>query len=274
MPADEVGQVAGQRTQLLENFLVQLVDGDVGSHLGQLLALRSGLALPLRPAVPGPRTGTLLAVVPRERPGVALLPFPVTAETAFTTVAVATLTPVGGTLTTSAVPALAARPAIVTEPTFATGAPVLEATLTARSAILEPSTLATGTAVTEPALTTRPTIITPTAGTTRPAIVTEPTLSAGAPVLETALTTRSTILETTTLATGTVTALTTLTVTTLTTLTVTTLTTRTTIIPVPIGTTIIAFAARSAVLETTLTTRSAVLETTLTTGAVTAALAA
>ncbi|MEU6713235.1 hypothetical protein ABZ897_17275 [Nonomuraea sp. NPDC046802] len=77
VPADEVREVARQRAQLLEDFLVELVDRDVRSDLGQLLTLR-GLGLLVGPAVPGagPRCWLLLTAVPGERAGVPLTALP------------------------------------------------------------------------------------------------------------------------------------------------------------------------------------------------------
>ncbi|MGP3932607.1 hypothetical protein [Nonomuraea sp. KM88] len=132
VPADEVGEVTGQRTKLFQDFLVEFVRGDVGRDLGQPLALwRLGLAI--GPAVPGSGSGALLTVVAGERPVTAraavaasavaaLTPFPITAATGAaivplperpTTVIVTTGTTVVSTLTARTVTALATRTTVI-----------------------------------------------------------------------------------------------------------------------------------------------------------------
>ncbi|WP_378520774.1 hypothetical protein [Nonomuraea helvata] len=65
VPAHQLGEVAGEGTQLFADLLVELLRGDVGRDIGQLLALRS-VRLAIGPAVPGAGAGgarTLGAVV-------------------------------------------------------------------------------------------------------------------------------------------------------------------------------------------------------------------
>ncbi|WP_246081205.1 hypothetical protein [Nonomuraea mesophila] len=234
VPADQVGEVAGQRPQFFQDFLVEFVRGDVGRDVGQPLALRR-LGLAIGPAVSGAGSGTLLAVVPGERPAFA--------RAAVTTVPVTAFTPL-------AVTAAATRAAIVpvaeraTAVILTTGATVVSALTTRTATLTVPAgavttltTRATVVPIPERAttiiLTTRPPIIpiperTPLT-TPKPTIV---TLTTRTPI-EPALTTRTTI------------TITTRTVTTLTPLTVATLTTGATVVPVPVGAAIVAFTART-----------------------------
>ncbi|TLF52171.1 hypothetical protein FE391_43830 [Nonomuraea sp. KC401] len=241
MPTDQVGEVTGQRPQFFQDLLVELVRGDVGLDLGQPLALRR-LGLAIGPAVSGAGSGTVLAVVPGERPAFA--------RATVTTVPVTAFTPL-------AITAAATRATIV--PVAERAAAVI---LTTRTTVESPLTtgttavlLTTGTVTTFPPRTAIIPIPERTAAiviTTRTPIIPIPErtpLTTPEPTIIT-LTTRTTIV--TTLTPRTTITVTTRTVTALTPLTGATLTARAAVVSVPVGTAIVAFTARTAGLTVAL----------------------
>ncbi|MEU6783919.1 hypothetical protein ABZ912_32385 [Nonomuraea angiospora] len=232
MPAHQLGEVAGEGTQLLTDFLVELVRGDVGRDLGQLLTLR-GLGLAVGPAVPGAGArgaGTLVAVVPRERTrvparteatfatvsattraAVALAPAaesaftprtPVLPEPALAAVAVAAF-PAGGAVvprerTRAFAPGTVPALTTVTVAALATGAAIIP--IPERTTLLTLTTRAA--VVAEAAFTTRTPIITEPALATRSAVVTEPAFATRSSIVTgPAFTTRTPIITEATFAT-------------------------------------------------------------------------
>ncbi|WP_165959941.1 hypothetical protein [Nonomuraea longispora] len=274
MPTDQVGEVTGQRPQFFQDLLVELVRGDVGLDLGQPLALRR-LGLAIGPAVSGAGSGTLLAVVPGERPAFAratVTTVPVTALTPLAITAAATRAAIVPIPERTAAVILTTRTTIVTTLTTRTTITVTTRTVTALTPLTR-ATLTTRTTV-ESALTTRTTITAPAGAestfppraaivpiperttaiviTTRTPIIPIPErtpLTTPEPTIIT-LTTRTTIV--TTLTTRTTITVTTRTVTALTPLTRATLTAGAAVVSVPVGTAIVAFTARTAGLTVAL----------------------